>query len=93
MNDLYGISGAAVPFSFRAVADTPLHRSDSSNTAVLDDRVEISELAVFLSRLAELPDARARKIVSIRNAIQEEVYLTDDKLDTATERLLQELSR
>ena len=42
----------------------------------------------FLSRLAELPEARARKIVEIRNAIQNETYDTPEKLEIAVERIL-----
>ncbi len=93
MNDLYGISGSVLPFSVKPSGDGVAHRPDSSNVAVLDDRVEISELAVFLNRLAELPEAQARRIVNIRNAILDETYMTDDKLDTATDRLMKELSR
>ncbi len=55
------------------------------------DQVEISEVAAFLSRLAELPEARARKIVDIRNSIQNGTYTVDDKLSTAVDRLFSEL--
>ena len=63
-----------------------------SNTAVLDDSVEISDLANFLSRLAELPENRARKIVEVRNQIQQGTYETPEKLDVATDRLLSQLN-
>ena len=56
------------------------------------DRVEISDRANFLSLLAGLPDARARKIVEVRNAIADGLYETPEKLDLATERLLDSFS-
>ena len=65
---------------------------ETVDATTLNDRVEISELASFLSRLAELPDDRARKIVEVRNAIANNSYETQDKHDIATERFLDELS-
>lgn len=67
--------------------------TDTSNVAVLDDRVEISELAGFLSRLSELPESDARRIVRIRQEILDGTYETADKLDVAAERLLEDISR
>ena len=65
--------------------------SDGGGTAVADDSVEISDLASFLSRLAELPENRARRIVEVRNLIQQGAYETPEKLDIATDRLLSQL--
>jgi len=75
----------------REFANQTSRRSESANTAVLDDTVEISELASFLSRLSELPEVRARRIVNIRNEILDGSYVTPDKLDIASERLLNDL--
>jgi anti-sigma28 factor (negative regulator of flagellin synthesis) len=61
-------------------------------TALSKDSVEISELAGFLNRLAQLPDARAKRIVEVRNAIESGQYETQDKLDITTERLLDAFS-
>ena len=88
------IQGLGVPVSsstLREVANQTSRRSESANTAVLDDTVEISELASFLSRLSELPEVRARRIVNIRNEILDGSYVTPDKLDIASERLLNDL--
>ncbi len=92
MNDIHAINSHVPPTTLREYADRYHPQSDSGNTAILDDRVEISELAAFLSRLAELPEARARKIVDVRNAIQAGTYETVEKLDVATERLLEDLA-
>lgn len=88
------IQGLGVPVSsstLREFANQSSRRSESANTAVLDDTVEISELASFLSRLSELPEVRARRIVNIRNEILDGSYVTPDKLDIASERLLNDL--
>jgi len=77
--------------TLREFVNQALRKPDSGNTAVADDRVEISELASYLSKLAELPDARARKIVSVRNQIERGVYETPEKLDIATDRILEHL--
>jgi hypothetical protein len=53
--------------------------------------VEISELATVLSRFAELPEGRARRIVDIRRAIQDGTYVTEERLNIATDRLLANL--
>lgn len=92
MNDVNGVSSLASSATLREFANQPFRRSDSSNSAVLDDTVEISDLAAFLSRLSELPEDRARRIVSIRNAILDGSYVTDEKLDIATDRLIDELN-
>ena len=88
MNEINTIGTLATSPTLRDFANQAYPRSDSGNIAVLEDRVEISELADFLSRLAELPEARARKIVEIRNAILNETYETPDKLEIAAERIL-----
>ena len=73
-------------FAQTASRQTPVKTDDSSG-----DKVEISELASLLNRLAELPEERARKIIDIRNAIQRGTYETEDRLAAATEAVFQEL--
>lgn len=92
MNDVNGVTSLASSATLREFANQPFRRPDSSNNAVLDDTVEISDLAAFLSRLSELPEDRARRIVSIRNAILDGSYDTDEKLDKATDKLFEEIN-
>ena len=91
MNEINTIGTLATSPTLREFANQAYPRSDSGNTALLEDSVEISELADFLSRLAELPDARARRIVEIRNAIESGTYETPEKLEIAAERLFEAL--
>ena len=67
-------------------------RSDGGLAIAADDSVEISEIAELLSKLSELPEDRARKIVEIRRALQDGTYNADAKLDITAERLLRDIS-
>jgi len=55
------------------------------------DRVELSNSAVRLSRLSELPQARADRIEQVRQEILAGKYITDDKIDAAIDRLAEEM--
>ncbi len=86
------VLGSSTSATLRQYVEQSARRHEGRDAATLaDDRVEISELATFLSQLVDLPDDRARKIIDIRSAISRGDYLTADKLDVATERLLQDL--
>lgn len=89
MSDVNSITGLASSATLREYANQPFRRPDSANRPAYDDTVEISALAAFLGRLSELPEDRARRIVNIRNAIIDGTYETEDKLDIATDRLLE----
>ena len=56
------------------------------------DELDISQEADLVSRVRDLPDIRADRVAEIRAQIAEGVYETDEKLDIALGRLLDELS-
>ncbi len=91
MNDIQSIGGLATATTLREFAHQSPDRAQVESTISPDDQVEISELARVLSRFAELPEGRARRIVDIRRAIQDGTYVTEDKLNIATDRLLADL--
>lgn len=91
MNDIHSVSGPASAQTLREFARQSGAAPRGGTETAPADQVEISELAAFLNRLAGLPDHRARKIVDIRNAIRKEAYVTGEKLDVTTERLLRDL--
>lgn len=94
MNEINPIGGLATSATLRDFANpSPKHAGPTNSASDLSDRVEISELASFLSRLAELPDDRARRIVDVRNAIRNGAYETPEKLDIAVSRLLDDLTQ
>lgn len=55
------------------------------------DQLDISAEADLVSRAKELPDIRADKVASIKAQIADGSYFTDDKLDAALDRLLDEI--
>ena len=95
MNNISPVVGPTSSETLREFASSPPARSANSvgTRAAPEDRVEISELASFLSRLAELPDVRAKRIVQVRNAIAGGTYETPEKLDVAVDRLLDQFSQ
>ncbi len=91
MNDIQPIGGLATATTLREFAQQTPDRAQVDSTVSPQDQVEISELARVLSRFAELPEGRARRIVDIRRAIQDGTYVTEDKLNIATDRLFADL--
>ena len=55
------------------------------------DQLDISPEADMVSRAREIPDVRTDRVQQIRQAIESGEYDTDEKLDLALDRLLDEL--
>ena len=56
------------------------------------DRVELSNTAQYLSKIAELPDVRQELIDRIKASIADGSYETEDKTDAAVENLIEEIA-
>jgi negative regulator of flagellin synthesis FlgM len=56
------------------------------------DQLDISPEADFVSQVRDLPDIRADKVAAIKAQIQAGTYETDEKLDIALSRLLDEIA-
>jgi Anti-sigma-28 factor, FlgM len=91
MEKVHSVGTLASSSTLREFANQSLRQADGGGTLLLDDSVEISDLATFLNRLSELPESRARRIVAVRNQIQGGTYESPEKLDIATDRLLTQL--
>jgi anti-sigma28 factor (negative regulator of flagellin synthesis) len=92
MFEVNAIGSSVSATTLRDFVNQSLNHRSSPELAVADDSVEISDIAGLLSRLSELPDDRARKIVDIRRTIQNGTYETPEKLDVAAERFLRDSS-
>ncbi|MEM7262947.1 MAG: flagellar biosynthesis anti-sigma factor FlgM [Planctomycetota bacterium] len=57
----------------------------------LGDRVEISEHARWLEKLAQVPAVRTEKIQELRRQIEAGEFETPERIAVAVERLLEEL--
>lgn len=75
------------PHSSRATQATSAPASSS-----IGDRLDISEAGQLACRMSEIPDIRADRVAELRAAIQSGAYETDAKLNTALDRLLDEIA-
>ncbi len=91
MNEVDTVRGLASTATLRVFAEQTTPRAPREGEVKAGDSVEISELASFLSLLAEMPEDRARRIVEVREQIANGTYETEDKLDQAVARLVNEL--
>lgn len=66
--------------------------SASAGRSAEVDQLDISREADMASRVRDLPDIRADRVASIRAQIASGVYETDEKLNVALERLLDEIA-
>jgi flagellar biosynthesis anti-sigma factor FlgM len=74
----------------RAAARTPA-RAQTAPAERPSDRVELSDRARYLSKLASLPDTRQDLIDRVRQEIAGGQYETPEKLDEAIANLLDDL--
>jgi negative regulator of flagellin synthesis FlgM len=84
-----GISGSRVE-SADIAADRKT-QVDSGSTVRPSDRVDISDRARLLSRLASLPPTRTELVDTIRKQIADGTYETADRMDQAVTSLLGDL--
>jgi len=75
------------PHSARSAEPT-----SSPSSPSIGDRLDISEAGQLAGRMAEIPDIRADRVQELRAAILNGSYETDDKLNVALERLLDEIA-
>jgi negative regulator of flagellin synthesis FlgM len=78
----------AVNSPHRAHPSNPSTPTDSVSQA---DQLDISPEADLVSRAREIPDVRQGLVDRIRSEIQAGTYDTDEKLDLAMDRLLDEI--
>ena len=63
----------------------------ADTTARGKDRVQLSDQAQFLSKIADLPEVRQDLIDRVKAAIQDGTYETEDKINTAIDNLVEEI--
>lgn len=67
-------------------------RADAPDAARAGDELELSNRAVLLSRLRELPAIRADLVQRIKSEIDSGAYDSPDKIDSAIDALVHEIS-
>ena len=83
---LHGPHAIGAPHASRAANPTqPTHPGP------IQDELELSDAARLVEQVNQLPDVRQDRIDQIRAQIAEGTYETDEKLDVAVGRLLDEI--
>ena len=71
---------------------SPATQSTAPPTSVAGgDQLDISETAQAIAGVSDIADIRQDRVAEIRAKIAQGVYETDDKLDVALDRLLDEI--
>lgn len=78
----------AINSPHRAYSSAGASRSGATGQV---DHLDISSEAQYLSQVRDLPEIRADRVASIRAQIQSGVYETDEKINAALDRLLDEI--
>ena len=74
-----------------AANETHQTNAMTSNPAASAAAVSISQEADLLSRIGDIPDVRQERVDQIRAEIASGVYETEERIDTAVSRLLDEI--
>jgi anti-sigma28 factor (negative regulator of flagellin synthesis) len=56
------------------------------------DRIDFSEQAQMLEKIHDLPEIRQELVDSVKDAIANDTYLTDAKINAAIELLIEEIA-
>ncbi len=83
---LHGPQAIAAPHSAHANRPTT-----SAASAPIQDEVQISSQGEIMSRMSDIPEIRHDKVQALRAAIAQGTYDTDEKLNVALDRLLDEI--
>ena len=71
--------------------ETPQTNEIASNPAAGADEISISQEADLLSKVGDIPDIRQERVDQIRAEIASGAYETEEKIDIAVSRLLDEI--
>lgn len=83
---LHGAQPITAPHSSRVASPAA-----ASPSAPIQDELHISDAAQFVEQVRQMPDIRQERVDQIRSQIAAGAYETDDKLDIALGRLLDEI--
>lgn len=92
MNEMQGINGYP---KLRMVGPPPAARPGAPPEgrhagAAKQDRVEISQVAQFMSEISQMPQIRQEKVDEIRQMLADDSYDVDGRLSEALDRFLEE---
>ena len=88
---IHGIGNVNGPQQIRPTQGVEQTKATESAQLHEADQVDISPEADMISRVHELPEIRTDRVAEIRAQIEAGAYETEEKLDIAIGRLLDEL--
>jgi negative regulator of flagellin synthesis FlgM len=89
LTQLHGAQSINAPHFNRTTPPASTGASSSVNTT---DELQLSPAAQMAGKLSEIPDIRWDRVNSIRSAIADGTYMSDDKMNVALDRLLDEIA-
>ena len=90
--DVNGVGSVHSAFPIKQVSPkTDVRPAAPPKPATPQDQVEISAAGRMLEDLSRSPEVRAERLEQIKAAIDDGTYETAEKLDTALEKLLDEI--
>lgn len=93
MSDIGNVQGTKGIGPIQPIAGKAYQAAQKAETPIEDqDTVQISQVAELLGKIRDLPDIRIEKVAPIRQAIMNEKYDMDSRMDTALDRLLEDLT-
>jgi negative regulator of flagellin synthesis FlgM len=93
-NSTSNVSNTSSAASIKKVTNQPIEKqvpTDAPKQLPITDRVEISGMSGMLQSLKAGNDFRADKVADIKAQIEAGTYESDEKLDVAADRLLDDL--
>ena len=94
MNSINSVNSAATNSPVQKLVNQPIHKqvpADAPRQLPANDRVELSGMSHLLKTLKAGGDIRADKVAQLKAEIEAGTYETDEKLDIAADRLLDDL--
>lgn len=85
---VHGSQGISAPHALRGPSGASAPRPSTS----ISDELQISDSARIADQLSNIPDIRQDRVDSIRTAIANGSYETDDKLSAALDNFLNEIA-
>jgi len=83
---LHGAQPLSAPHTSRVSSS-----STQATSAPIQDELTLSDAASYVDQVNQMPEVRQDRVAAIRAQIAAGTYETDDKLDTAVNRLLDEI--
>ena len=99
MSEISAIGNAAVGSIRPTTPTTPTTTAVEIAAPAMDcgasstvDRIDFSEQAQMLEKIHDLPEIRQELVDSVKDAIANDTYLTDTKINAAIELLIEEIA-